>query len=29
MNTSVARGQVWTHTCAVQKVSVDVNISYY
>jgi hypothetical protein len=27
--TSVAWGQVWTQKCAVQKASVDVNISYY
>ena len=27
--TSVAWGQVWTQKCAVQKASVDFNISYY
>jgi hypothetical protein len=27
LNTSVAWGQVWTQKCAVQKASVDVNIS--
>ena len=29
IQTSVAWGQVWTQKCAVQKASVDVNISYY
>ena len=29
MKTILQEKQVWTQKCAVQKASVDVNISYY